>query len=283
MSVSTQAGRQSSRTGVIDFGAIKQAWALFKAQSGVWVGSVGLAFVINVALWTAAAIPTGGLALIHTLYASLVTHKQIPSAPSANPYRDFLLNQIAAILTTGAGAVLTGGLYRMALQQRRGEPISVFGLFSALPQGISLFLIGIVVPVVLGVLNGVRLWPQSPFSHISDASASNLGLLLNTFVNALLMFAPFLVLDGKVNIIEAIVGGVRLLRGQLLRGIRFYIVVSFVGGIGSVLCGVGALATYPVFLISIALAYLALTPVAANAPEFDPAPAGVWPPPPRVS
>ena len=192
------------------------------------------------------------------------------------------MNQVATILTTGIGAVLTGGLYRMALQQRREEPISVFGLFSALPLGLSLFLIGIVVPVVLGLLNGVRLWPQSPISHISDVAASNLGLLLNTLVNALLMFAPFLVVDAKANVIEAIVGGVRLLRGQLLRGVWFYVVVSFVGGIGFILCGVGMLATYPVFLISIALAYLALTPGAANALEFDPAPAGVWPPPPRV-
>ena len=50
-----------------------------------------------------------------------------------------------------------------------------------------------------------------------------------------------------------------------------------------VFCGVGMLATYPVFVISIAVGYLALTPPAANnAPNFGPAPMGVWPPPPRV-
>ncbi len=79
-------------------------------------------------------------------------------------------------------------------------------------------------------------------------------------------------------------GSLRLLRGQTLRGVWFYVVASFAGSIGLVLCGVGMLATYPVFLIAcIALAYLALTSPAGDTPELDPAPVGVWPPPPRVS
>ena len=263
----------------IDFGWIKQAWAFFTAQSGVWIGATGLYFVINLAIWVLLTIPTGRLTLFQSLYASLITHKQMLPVPAVNPYREFLLNQAATILTAGLGAVFTGGLYCMALQQRRGEPIDVFGLFSALPKGVALFLVGIIVPVVLGFLSSVRLWPQS---HFSAASVGNLYLILSTLLNALLMFAPFLVLDTKANVIEAVVGSVRLLRGQLLRGVWFYVVASFVGGIGFILCGVGMLATYPVFLISVAIVYLALTRHDTDLPEFNPAPAGVWPPPPRV-
>lgn len=269
----------------IDFGCIGQGWALFKRQSGVWVGAVGLAFVVNLALWTVAAIPTGGLALFHTLYASLVTHKQVPPAPPPNPYREFLLNQVAIIFTVGFGAILTGGLYRMALQQRRGEPISVFGLLSAFPQSPPLFIVGGVVPVVIGLGKGVFLWTShrvvSPNAAIADVNRVEWAFTL--LFSGLLMFAPLLVIDANANTWDAIVGSVRLLRGQMLRGVWFYIVASFVGSVGLVVCGVGMLATYPVFLISVALAYPALTPPAASMPEFDPAPAGVWPPPPRVS
>ena len=104
---------------------------------------------------------------------------------------------------------------------------------------------------------------------------------MGTLLSSPLLFAPFFVLDAGASVPDALLGSVRLLRGQLFRGIVFYVTVSIIGVLGLLGCGVGMLATYPVFLISIAIGYLALTLSPANVPEFDPAPAGVWPPPPR--
>ncbi len=271
----------------IDFGWIKQAWTLFSAQSGVWVGALLLSFLIYLSVWLLLAIPTGGLTQFQRAFSHGLTHSSSQSsyfhpAPTAGVYERLVLRQGRGILLAGLNAILTGGLYRMALQQKRGEAISVFGLFSALPLSLPLFAVGAVVPIILGFVEGACLWPLHRFLPRTSVSITgNVYLGLTTLLNSLLMFAPLLVLDAKANAAEAIVGSVRLLRGQLLRGIWFYVVASFVGGVGLILCGVGMLATYPVFLLSIALAYLALTQSDADSPVFDPAPAGVWPPPPR--
>ncbi len=67
-------------------------------------------------------------------------------------------------------------------------------------------------------------------------------------------------------------------------GTAFYVVVSLLTFMGAFLCGVGLLVTCPLFFLSIAIGYLTLTQpdAAAELPAFDPAPVGVWPPPPRV-
>lgn len=270
----------------IDFGWIKQAWPLASAQFGVWAGALLLCFLLNAAVYVLLSLPFGVFAAFQSVYAALITHTQMPSAPASgqNPYREFLQTQLFSVLLAGISAVFAGGLYRMALRQRQGEPISVFGLFSALPQSLPLFLVGSIVPVVLGLGEGVVLWASHrivpPDTAIADVN--RVEWVFTLLLNGLLMFAPLLIVDAGANAGEAIAGSLRLLRGQMLRGVWFYVVSSFIGSVGVVLCGVGMLATYPVFLISIALAYLALTPP-ADVLEFDPAPVGVWPPPPRVS
>lgn len=273
----------------IDFGCIGQGWALFKVQSGVWMGAILLCFLIYVGLWVLLAIPTGGLTQFQRAFSYGLTHPSPqPSyfhpAPTVGAYERLTLRQVCEILLAGVNAVLTGGLYRMAIRQKRGETISMFGLFSALPQSLPLFSAGIVVPAMLGCWEGVCLWPLHRFLPRTSVSVTgNVYLALTTLLDGVLMFAPLLIVDAGANAGEAIAGSLRLLRGQMLRGVWFYIVASFVGGVGFVLCGVGMLATYPVFLISIVLAYLALSPPAGGTPELDPAPAGVWPPPPRAS
>ena len=95
------------------------------------------------------------------------------------------------------------------------------------------------------------------------------------------MFAPLLILDRKLAVVEALMGSVRLLHKQRIKSVWFYFVASMVGGLGVLLCGVGLLATYPVFLISIAVGYQAMTetPSVPSSP-YGPPQVGVWPPPP---
>jgi hypothetical protein len=272
----------------IDFGWIKQAWAFASAQIGVWIGVGALCTSINISFWALLSLPTNPdmWMSLKSAYAAVVTHTHVPSALAISPYIEFAWTTACNTLLAGIYAIFTGGLYRTALRQKQGEQISVSGLFSAFPQSLPLFLVGIAVPIVLGLAESACLWLLH--SHLS-ATASVMAVnqadwMIGIFLNGLLMFAPLLVIDAGASAPDALLGSVRLLGRQWLRGIGFYIVASFVGGIGLLLCGVGMLATYPIFLISITIGYLALTqPDAAASPmPFDPAPVGVWPPPPRV-
>ena len=248
-----------------------------------------LYFLISVGGWLLLTISTGGLAQFQRAFSSGLTHPSSQAsyfhpAPTTGAYERLALRQVCDTLLAGIDAIFLGGLYRMALRQKRGEAISVFGLFSALSQSLPLFAVGVVVPAVMGCVEGACLWPLHRFLPRTSVSVTANGyLVLKTLLDSPLMFAPLLAVDVGASAGEALLGSVRLMQSQLFRGVRFYIAASFIGSIGLVLCGVGMLATYPVFLISIALAYLALTPTADDAPEFNPAPEGVWPPPPRIS
>jgi hypothetical protein len=287
MSVSAQTSKTPSAASRIDFGWIRQARLLAPAQIGVWAGTLALSFLINAGLWALLSLPTDPdvWMSLRSVYAAMVTHTQASPSPAVNPYLEFAQTTACNTLLAGIYAIFTGGLYRTALRQKRGEPISVSGLFSAFPQSLPLFLVGIVVPTMLGLVESVSLGLLH--THLSPAhsisAVNQMDWLIGILLNGLLMFAPLLIVDAGASAPEALLGSVRLLGRQWLRGIGFYIVASFVGGLGLILCGVGMLATYPIFLLSIAIGYLALTqPAADEIPGFDPAPQGVWPPPPRI-
>lgn len=269
----------------IDFGWLGQAWSLFSAQAGVWVGALVLLFLVEAVLWVLLAIPTGVLASMRGIYVLLFTHPGTPPPASARPYQDFAQTELFSILLAGLSAILAGGLYRMALRQLRGERISVGNLFSALPQSLPLLLVGIFVPAVLALLEGAGLWllhsslPPTAAVGVINATAWLPALLLP----GLVMFAPLLVVDSGASAPAALLGSVRLLGRQWLMGILFYVVTAIVSSLGVLLCGVGMLATYPLLFLSISLGYLVMTRSMPTVETlFDPAPPGVWPPPPRV-
>ena len=270
---------QASR---IDFSWIGEAWALFSAQTPVWIGAILLFFLLDIAVWFLLAVPTGQLAALQQTYALIVTHA-LPKI-HVSPYQSAAQTHLLGILLAGITSVLSGGLYRMALRQRLGEPVSVGGLFSAFPFVLPLLIVGAFLPTVLGLLEGASLWllhfSLTPARAVTMVNA--VAFVPDLLLPALFMFAPLLVVDAGSSAPQALTGSVRLLRGQLWRGIGFYLVVSLLAGIGFLLCGVGMLATYPLLFLSIATGYLALTrPAVLTAPaEAVPAP-GVWPPPPR--
>ena len=270
----------------IDFKWIGQAWELFKSQSGVWIGAVFLFFLVSLFVSALSIIATDGWNACLNYFTQGFRHSPIYQYPAPSPlvYQQFVVSRVRDITVAGINAVFIGGLYRMALLQKRGEPISVFGLFSAIPQSMPLFLVGSIIPAALALVEVASLWPLHHFLPLtSTTTIENVYLLVTTLFSSMFLFAPLLVLDVSANVPEALLGSVRLLRGQLLRGIGFDLYASLVGAIGVIGCGVGMLAMYPLFFLSIATAYLALTQlVVTDAPAFAP-PEGVWPPPPRIS
>ena len=283
MSVPAQAHPAPPAAARIDFGWIKQAWALFSAQAGVWVAAMFLCFIIDVAVWVLLSIPTGVMTNMRRDFAS-VGALQHPIV-SAHPYREFAQTRALGLLIGCAFAVFNGGFYQMALRQKRGAAISVSGLFSGFPQAVPLAVVGTAMTAAINLMECIGLWllhfSMAPTAAVSTVSSASQILAL--ILPGLFMFAPLLIVDAGANVTDALLGSVRLLRSRWLKGIAFYIVVSLITFMGAFLCGIGLLVTCPLFFLSIAIGYLALTqPEAAERPAFDPALVGVWPPPPQV-
>jgi len=280
-------GGYAPPTGRVDFAWLGQAWALFSARAGVWIGAFLLYLLIGLILWLLWAIPTGMLNILQQTYVAIVNHT-VPAIRQQNPYYEFARNQGFTLLLTAVNAVFLAGFSRMALRQARGEPISIGGVFSAFPQALPLAAVAVFAAGAAVLLEALLLGLLHLTGMPGRQAVSLVGLLVaipSIVVQGLLMFAPLLILDNGASAVDAILGSVRLLRGQWLMGVLFYFVVALVGGVGMLLCGVGMLVTYPLFLISIAVGYLALTqpPVAYARPSpFAPAQPGVWPPPPTV-
>ena len=282
--ITTQINDDFVPQGSVDFAWLTRAWAFFTAQPGVWVSTFLLYFLISTGVWILWAIPTGTLAEIQQTFQSAFGHTGIAAGPPKNPYWEFLQNRVLILILEGFNVVLFGGIYRMALSQNRGERISVLGLFSALPQAGPLLLVGVSLTLTVQLLDGacLGLLHGSGLPALVAVQIAGLsGAVPNIILEGLLMFAPLLILDRNLSAPEAIVGSLRLLRGQRMKAVFFYFVASLVGGLGALLCGIGMLATYPVFLISIALGYVALMePPSLPVSPYSAPQEGVWPPPP---
>lgn len=272
-------------TGRVDFSWLGQAWSLFTAQMGVWIGAFVLYALIASVLLLLWSIPTGVYATIQQAITAALNHTS-PHIPPQNPYAQFARNQGFSLLLAAANAIFLAGFYRMALRQMRGEPIGIGGVFSAFPQALPLAIVTVCITGSVALLEGLLLGLLHLTGLPAAGAVSIAGVLVlipSIVVQGLLMFAPLLILDKNVSAVDAILGSVRLLRGQWLMGVLFYFTVALISGFGILLCGIGVLATYPLFLISVAVGYLALTqpPPAYSAPYPYTAPApGVWPPPP---
>lgn len=278
-------GGYAPPTGRVDFAWLGQAWTLFTAQAGVWVGAFLLYALVGTVLWLLWAIPTGILDIFQQTYIAIVNHTA-PHIRQQNPYYEFARNQSFSLLLAAVNSVFLAGFYRMALRQARGEPIGVAGAFSAFPQALPLAAIAVCATGAAVLVEAVLLGLLHLTGVPGRQAISLVGLLVtipSIALQGLLMFAPLLVLDKGASAVDAILGSVRLLKGQWLIGVFFYFVAALVGGLGALACGVGMLATYPLFLISIAVGYLAVTqPPAAYAPPSPPPAPGVWPPPPMT-
>ena len=240
----------------IDFGAIGRAWELFKAQTGAWVGAAALMLGISILVGVPAAFLTG----FAGRYMALM---RAPHDPGTPPDIFGLIGSeyLFIFITSLAGFVLLGGAYRMALKAARGERVGLGDMLSI--ADVALPLIGVGLLTQLCVMIG-----------------SLLCGLPGLVVGGLFMFAPLLVVDRKLGPVQAISESISILKSQWLMATAFYFVASLLAGLSVYACGVGVLVGLPVFVLSIALNYLALTQPRLPAVDYGQAAPGVWPPPP---
>ncbi len=210
----------------IRFEVIGEAWQLFQQQMGTWI----LASLISMAVM-ACVIGPFYIFIFAAAFATARAGHQ-PGAFAAGPIPSLLFDVIIMFVVN----FLLGGMYRMALKQIRGEPISAGDIFSA-------------VDVIGNLAAAAFLIPIATWFGI-------FGCCIGIFVVAgLLMFTIPLVVDRRVNAVEAMGASWNALKGEWAMAAVFYFVISIVGSIGWVGCCVGILFTYPLIPLSIGLLY----------------------------
>lgn len=247
----------------ISFDWISQAWALFRAQMGAWIGALLLYFVVMLVIGIPLAFVTGYAGQVRTIFET--TRGAFPT-PAASPFANIGSSLLFSLLFNLVNYVMLAGLYRMAVRTARGETVAATDVFSGLDKAVPM--------IVVGLLSG-----------IAAGIATYLCILPGFIVGGLLMFAPLLVVDRGLPPLQAMSESVGLLKKQWLMAAVFYFVIALVAGLGFIVLGVGVLFTFPLLFLSVALGYLTFTqqiPPGAGQ-GFGEAQPGVWPPPPSIT
>lgn len=245
----------------VRFEVIGEAWQLFQQQMGTWI----VAALICAIIMSCVAVPEYAL----QLSAMFVGGKFNPAAQPGPGVTliGYGFGFVNMILTN----LLLAGMYRMALKQMRGEPISPADLFSVVD--------------VLGSIIGAA---------FLVAIAVMIGLFLCCFpglvFQGLLMLTLPLVVDRRMGAVEAMNNSWALLKSEWLMAAVFYFVISIIAWIGGLALCIGILFTFPLMPISIALIYRDFTsggpgpyaPPPGGYPTTPGAypPSGGYPPPP---
>ncbi len=102
--------------------------------------------------------------------------------------------------------------------------------------------------------------------------------VVGLFLGALLMFAPFLIVEKNLAFWPASMKSLEMVKPNIWPLLGYFLVASMIGSAGSALCGIGVIVTMPISWCMYAVAYRALTAggdapaEAAPAPQPPPAP-----------
>ncbi|MER3413553.1 MAG: hypothetical protein C4340_07010 [Armatimonadota bacterium] len=214
----------------IRFEVIGEAWGEFMRNIGTWVVAQLVLLTIVAAIWFL------GFFVVLT-----------PAMLSGDTRAGFIASLFAyfvlLLLILLVSGVFTGGLFRMAIRQLRGEMPAVGDLF----QSFDLAPRFIAAQLIIGVL---------------------------TYVGFFLCIIPGLIFAGLTFLAYPIladqnvgsVGSIRMtwqalnmsweaLKKDWLMAILFFFVLAIVAEIGSIACGIGVVFTLPMFFLGIAIVY----------------------------
>jgi len=269
-------GFTNAPLGRVDFGWIGQAFELFKANWVVWVVATLMLFVPSVIAGIIGGIVganeaqrnTGNLPPPYGAY---------PGPPSMSTGLNMLSGNLPPALSVTINIIsllyaawLNGGVYRTAVMQVRGEPISISDLFSG----------------------GSVLWKMLGFNIIySLAYLIGLAFFIvpGFLVLGLLLPAVALIVDGE-SVGNAISRSVDAMKKDMWNAAAFVFVMFLVLCVSIIPCGLGLFVTIPMYVLIAALAYRDMIgmpggtsgPVYGMPSGYSPPQAGVWPPPPET-
>jgi hypothetical protein len=202
---------------------IGEGWQMFAVRWQVWVLQTLLMFLIF-------AIP------ISILYGwAIIIERQTGQSQEASPvFAAFMLVVMALIIL--ASIYFWGGLWRTATKQLRGEEVSVSDLFYSGP--VFLQLLGASIPLGILYIIGALLCFFPAFLV--------LGLFHFTFP---------LIVDRRMSVGSAISASFNATKGHWFMFSLFALVVYLLSSSGAILCYIGLLATYPLQITIMAIAY----------------------------
>ncbi len=205
---------------------IGEGWQMFAEQWQQWV-LLMLVFILLI------AVPVAPLYVF--LIAAQMTTVNDSSSAEPSP-AIFLLMPLIYIVILGGSSFLMAGAYRAAFKQLRGGTIAISDLFS----GGDVFLKvlgGFLLVVILSMIGAVF-------------------CILPAFVVAgLFAYTQPLIIDGRLGVIDAMKASFDRTKGSWLMFTLFVFVVSLLAQIGSVACGIGLLATFPLLFTIQTVAY----------------------------
>src|SRR5688572_28716409 len=186
---------------------IGEAWKLFTANPGAWIGMILITGVIGLLL---IALPIGLILIPAGLFAS----NGDPSAVFATAGIGLLLMiPVLVIVCLLVFSYLTGGLYRAAIRQSQGQAISVGDLFSggdSFLRILGLAVLGFVAQVVVAVVFSVPGMVIDVLSPLGELASRIVSIIMGGFI----FFAIPLIIDRKMGVIDAIKTSINTTKGQ---------------------------------------------------------------------
>jgi len=242
-------------TAQVRFAAIGEAWSLFSAQMGVWIPATLLYFIVTVVLSNVIGFVVGAV-----LGGRIDPTRIDPNNPFAALAGAIPAITVSFYLQWVLSTFFTGGLYRIALKQLRGEPTGIGDAFN------------------IGDVFGSLL--TASFVVAAAEMIGFMACILPMFVvGGLLMLTVPLIMDKRLVGMEAVGQSWNALKGSLFAASAFYFCAALIGGIGLFLCLIGVLFTWPIFILATAIVYRDFFPDSSDFRQPG-TPPGSYPPPP---
>lgn len=218
------------RPPTLDLSVLGRAWVLIQQQLNTWIMATLVAGVIFGIVYGCFMMVIFSLGL----FGGMASGNR-----SLGNSAIFLLvgiELIGALVMMLVQVTVISGLYGMALKQLRGESIEIgdmFRLHGQLPQ--------LILSSILTALVSLAAFCMCFFPVI--------------MVQPLLMFTVPLILDRRMNAVDAMKLSFETLKPQMWMALLVYFILGMVMQLGAFACGVGILVTIPIFIMSTALLY----------------------------
>ncbi len=260
---------------------VGSSWSIVKEQAAPLVGSLVVLLIINIVLNNVLDaildMPSAfkfDFQNIEKLQEQLERLQSLPVEKVA----------IKGIIQTVVSAFFTAGFCRMHIAAARHEPVNFGDMFSGGDRFAQILLLSAIEWVIK--LNGPVGLVGGRFLDWQVLGLIQL-LVLGPAIYIALALAPssYLVVDKRLNAIDAIKESFRITAGQKGQIFLFWVlaVLLVIGGI--IACCVGLLAVVPIVQVGAAMIYVRLTGTPGNANQFSGyggpgMPGAGWGPPP---
>jgi uncharacterized membrane protein len=161
-----------------------------------------------------------------------------------------LLVGVLSAVTVGilAGPLLAGlTMMVLALLDKKEPQPQAGDVFKGFSVFLNAFLFVIVYLVVLAV--------GSLVLNLLPCVGQLLGLAYNLLLGALVMFSIFLIADRQMAFWPAVTESVNMVKTNFWPFLALYVVASVIGALGIIACGIGVLATFPITVCILAVAF----------------------------